>query len=236
MLQNQNAFSPFPWKLHDMLHECSNDQRMAVVSWLPHGKAFKVHKVSEFVRNILPRYFNQTKYKSFQRQLNLWGFVRITQRGADSGAYSHKDFLRDKPELCLFLARQRGNKKDLLKPMDSKTKSKKSEVSISEESSIRPVPCILSLEKVSGVPFESQRNEFFVDLEESVSVLDSVYGDDPRSSIFDGAKFFPLNVDRTYPLTKNEQEARASLAFSSNPDTIAARVLTSQSVSLTTAL
>ena len=37
---------------------------------------------------------------SFRRQLNLWGFRRVDQKGADKGAYYHEMFLRAKPHLC----------------------------------------------------------------------------------------------------------------------------------------
>jgi HSF-type DNA-binding len=50
------------------------------------------------------RYFRQTKLTSFQRQLNLYGFNRIT-RGADSGAYYCELFLRYRVFLCKRMIR-----------------------------------------------------------------------------------------------------------------------------------
>jgi hypothetical protein len=107
--QSGNAL--FPWKLQEMLTEVAAQGRCDIVSWLPDGKAFKVHKVSTFVSEILPSYFKQTKYKSFQRQLNLWGFERLTSLGTEKGAYCHIHFLRDQPSLCRRLTRQRAAKK-----------------------------------------------------------------------------------------------------------------------------
>lgn len=57
-----------------------------------------VHKPAEFVKKVLPVYFRQSKITSFQRQLNLYGFRRITH-GPDNGAYYHCLFLRGRPKL-----------------------------------------------------------------------------------------------------------------------------------------
>lgn len=57
-------------------------------SWLPHGRAFLVHKPDEF-KDLLPRFFKLSKIPSFQRQLNLYGFNRLT-RISDRGAYYHE--------------------------------------------------------------------------------------------------------------------------------------------------
>ena len=108
----------FPLKLQSMLNvnsstkaeERGSTRRESIVSWFPHGKAFKVYNVPAFVSDVLPLFFKQTKFKSFQRQLNLWGFLRI-QDGPEKGAYYHKDFLRDKPDLVCLLKRQKAGRK-----------------------------------------------------------------------------------------------------------------------------
>ena len=60
--------SLFPYRLYEMLDECEHQNKSHIVSWLPDGKAFKVHQVPVFVDLILPSYFRQSKYKSYQRQ------------------------------------------------------------------------------------------------------------------------------------------------------------------------
>jgi hypothetical protein len=99
---------PFPEKLFDMLSQESPESPdlNSCVYWLPHGRAFIVRKPKMFTTQIMPKYFRQTKLTSFQRQLNLYGFRRITQ-GPDSGAYYHELFLRGKPHLCMRMVRQK---------------------------------------------------------------------------------------------------------------------------------
>ena len=65
---NSNNASLFPYRLYEMLDQCEKRGLNHIVSWLPDGRAFKVHRVNEFVDTILPVYFRQSKYKSYQRQ------------------------------------------------------------------------------------------------------------------------------------------------------------------------
>lgn len=78
----------------------------SIVCWQPHGRAFMVHKPKDFVQEVMPHFFNQTKYASFQRQLNLYGFSRLTH-GPDKGAYYHNCFIRGKRHLCKGMIRQK---------------------------------------------------------------------------------------------------------------------------------
>ena len=57
----------FPWKLHMVLEESFYGGFEDVISWIGHN-AFKVHDPIQFEETIMQRYFNQTQYKSFQRQ------------------------------------------------------------------------------------------------------------------------------------------------------------------------
>jgi hypothetical protein len=97
--------SPFPERLHDML---TADNFSEIVSWAPHGRCFVVRHPKEFQAKVLELYFNQTKYRSFQRQLNLYGFRRITG-GADRGGYYHPLMLRGRRKLCTRMCRQKAS-------------------------------------------------------------------------------------------------------------------------------
>jgi hypothetical protein len=89
----------FPCVLYRMVQDADDKGHEDIVSWVSQGRAFRVHNTKKFVSNILPRYFAQTKITSFQRQLNMYCFARITS-GQDKGAYYHRHFVRGEPQLC----------------------------------------------------------------------------------------------------------------------------------------
>lgn len=73
--------------VHRILQDVDHHNVRDLVSWDSTG-------AHEFAKQIMPCYFHrQTKYKSFQRQLNLCEFTRIHQ-GQNKGSYWNKLFCR----------------------------------------------------------------------------------------------------------------------------------------------
>jgi len=95
---------PFPEKLHRMLDAAEREGLSDVVSFFSHGRAFAIHKPRRFVSEVMHRFFRQTRLTSFQRQLNLYGFRRIST-GPDNGGYYHELFLKGRPGLCVNMKR-----------------------------------------------------------------------------------------------------------------------------------
>jgi hypothetical protein len=90
----------FPCKLFHMLEDAEEKGFRHIVSWNAEGNGFMVHDASVFLKTIIPQYFNhQTKYKSFQRQLSLYGFTRIAA-GRRKGLRFHPNFARGSRQLC----------------------------------------------------------------------------------------------------------------------------------------
>ncbi|GKZ00676.1 hypothetical protein MPSEU_001019700 [Mayamaea pseudoterrestris] len=72
------------------------------ITWLPHGRGFRVDIPVTFEREVCPKYFNHKRYSSFLRQLNNHGYRNITQ-GKDRNAYYHESLLRGRPHLLKFM-------------------------------------------------------------------------------------------------------------------------------------
>jgi len=95
----------FPAKVHDIL---SNSEYSDLISWMPHGRSWRVLKPTQFTNKVLPVYFSHNNYSSFTRQVNGWGFRRITN-GQDHNSYYHVLFLRGLPQLCDRMRRVKRN-------------------------------------------------------------------------------------------------------------------------------
>jgi hypothetical protein len=114
------ATSYFPFKLHRILDDAERDGFEEIISWMPgpvlactkhngstsandrgaYRDAFRVHKPKEFERLLMPRYFPfSNKYRSFQRNLNIWCFERV-EKGPQKNAYHHPLFIRGQRSFC----------------------------------------------------------------------------------------------------------------------------------------
>ncbi len=102
----QRSESTFPRKVYRMLQDVEKTKMDHIISWINDGTAFRVHNTESFVNNILPLYFDQTLYESFRRQLNMYGFTRVT-RGPLKGTCYHKNFCRHSPCLLDLISRRK---------------------------------------------------------------------------------------------------------------------------------
>ena len=74
----------FPYRLYRMIEDAYAKGDDGIIHFMPHGRAIRVEDHDGLVDKILPRYFQQSKYVSFQRQLLIYGFKKLTT-GPDQG-------------------------------------------------------------------------------------------------------------------------------------------------------
>lgn len=77
----------FSEKVHDILSY--EEEYGPYIRWMPHGRAFKVHIAKIFEEQICPKYFGHSRFSSFLRLLNNYGFKQITT-GIDRNCYYHE--------------------------------------------------------------------------------------------------------------------------------------------------
>lgn len=79
-----------------MIQESEQNGLDDIVSWTPCGTAFEVHNIAAFEKEIIPNYFRHTRFSSFRRQLNMYGFKRVVVENGLAG-FANSDFHRDRP-------------------------------------------------------------------------------------------------------------------------------------------
>jgi hypothetical protein len=76
----------FPVKLYAIL---AQKEFQDIITWMPHGRSWKVLKPSVFEGMVMPLFFEYSNYHSFNRLVNAWSFRRVGS-GPDRGSYYHE--------------------------------------------------------------------------------------------------------------------------------------------------
>ena len=102
---NTRQSQSFPVTLHRILADLEASGSSHIASFVAEGDAFVINNTRQFETLVIPKYFPRMgSFGSFQRQLNLYDFKRIT-RGPHRGAYTHPLFRQNHPEYARDMKR-----------------------------------------------------------------------------------------------------------------------------------
>jgi hypothetical protein len=107
---SQNSITAFLAKLWALVNDPSCDD---LIAWDPTGGSFHVYDQARFAREILPRYFKHNNFASFIRQLNMYGFRKMStiEHGSlknerDDIEFAHPHFIRGQESLLELIKRR----------------------------------------------------------------------------------------------------------------------------------
>lgn len=104
--RRRTLLNKFLTKTFHMLDQCPDN----IACWSLGGDSFTIKDIEAFENEVLPLYFNSTKFPSFLRQLNFYGFDRASsdpdlQARTKAVRFSHPYFRRGNPELLNKIVR-----------------------------------------------------------------------------------------------------------------------------------
>uniref|UniRef100_H2ZEC6 HSF-type DNA-binding domain-containing protein n=1 Tax=Ciona savignyi TaxID=51511 RepID=H2ZEC6_CIOSA len=106
--------SVVPTFLLKLLNLLQEPEYKDYVSWNEDGTAFTVHDQGNFAKHVLPVYFKHNKFASFVRQLNMYGFRKVTtvMHGGIASLHDtaiqfhHPFFIRGEESLLPYIKRK----------------------------------------------------------------------------------------------------------------------------------
>ncbi|KAK4725457.1 hypothetical protein R3W88_028236 [Solanum pinnatisectum] len=118
---------PFLLKTYMLVEDPATDD---VISWNSDGSAFIVRQPTEFARDLLPTLFKHSNFSSFVRQLNTYGFRKVTtsqwEFSNDLFRKGEKDLLCDICRKKAWTNKQQPNKNNKKESEDEDQKSSSS--------------------------------------------------------------------------------------------------------------
>lgn len=121
--QRKAVIAGFVGKLYRMVNESASN----LIKWGEEGSSFVVISPEDFSRLVLPLFFKHNNFSSFVRQLNMYGFHKVSHMQQNSmmaasaqhitaetamWEFSHTNFIRDRPDLLPLVRRRIGKESD----------------------------------------------------------------------------------------------------------------------------
>ncbi|RPD66501.1 hypothetical protein L226DRAFT_500934 [Lentinus tigrinus ALCF2SS1-7] len=110
---HQHNIPRFLLKLYEILNDPANEN---LIKWSDAGDSFYIYNQERFAREVLGKWFKHQNFSSFVRQLNLYGFRKISalQQGllrmdneTEHIQFAHPYFHRGQPDLLALIQRKR---------------------------------------------------------------------------------------------------------------------------------
>mmetsp|Transcript_135345 Transcript_135345/g.201296 ORF Transcript_135345/g.201296 Transcript_135345/m.201296 type:complete len:238 (-) Transcript_135345:88-801(-) len=104
--KKKSFLNKFLTKTYHMIDKCDP----SIASWSCGGESFTVFDVDAFEKTVLPSYFNHSKFSSFIRQLNFYGFQKLRsdpdlQVHTTAVRFSHEYFRKGEPDMLHRITR-----------------------------------------------------------------------------------------------------------------------------------
>jgi hypothetical protein len=109
LIGNMNKPPSVPGFLTKTYEIFNTPEYQDICSWGPNGDTINIKKIEQFSKQILPKYFKHSNFQSFVRQLNMYDFHKTVQ-DPSHGEFQHQYFLKDRPELLIYIKRKANNR------------------------------------------------------------------------------------------------------------------------------
>lgn len=120
------SIQQFLLKLYNMV---SDEATERYIRWSPLGTSFIVSNSKDLAEKVLPKFFKHSKFTSFVRQLNMYGFYKvphITQNEVldnDNWEFANEFFIRGQPDLMCLITRKKTGHADDEEPKNQQNQS-----------------------------------------------------------------------------------------------------------------
>ncbi|KAG9407260.1 DnaJ sub C member 7 [Aphanomyces cochlioides] len=88
------------------LYQILDKEDSSIISWANNGSSIQILDTDRMAQYILPKYFKHSKYASFQRQLNYFGFRKWTKSQTNICTFSHPEFRQNRPDRLYLIKRK----------------------------------------------------------------------------------------------------------------------------------